>query len=89
MGVFISFGLTEDLKPELVSSDELHRKVVPTLLKVLFKDEKTDSILFAYVPKLEDENVFSEMWALLKVYDAKRKEIYNLINSNRLERYKQ
>ena len=85
MGVILKFGFQDDLKPQLNTDKDKCRFYIPSIVKIFFVDEKSGTVMFSFVPKLEDEATINEAFSLLKFYDEKRKEIFKLIKENQLK----
>lgn len=50
------------------------------VLELRFVNENDGKILWRYAPKLDDEHIFQEAFALLKDYDVKLKELKSLVS---------
>ena len=86
MTVKVIYGLDEDRKPELNGNVCKARYYIPHILRINFIDDKTGTILFTYVPKLEEEKTLTNAFTLLKEYDKRRMELYEFIKANELKK---
>jgi hypothetical protein len=50
------------------------------VFEIRFIDVKTDKIMFRYAPKLEDEQIFTELFKILRAYDVKLTELMLLVS---------
>lgn len=85
MPVRIEYGLSEDRKPELNGDVCKARNYIPHILRINFIDDRTNQVLFTFVPKLEDEETLKKAFDILKVYDQKRMDLYQFIVDHELK----
>jgi len=86
MAVKVIYGLDEDRKPELNGNVCKARFYIPHIMRINFIDDRTGTVMFTYVPKLEDEKTLVNAFDLLKEYDKKRMELYEFIKAHELKK---
>lgn len=84
MPVKISFGFCPDERKDMIQCPNGLRRF-GFVFVVNFVDEKSGKIMFRYVPKLEDKDLFGGAFDMLMKFEDKREELYKLIQDNKLE----
>ena len=83
MGIKIEWGLDNDLTPDKRDKDICGlRDFVPQILRINFRDEKTNSIIFTWVPKMIDRDTMTKAFTLLTEYDRRRIDFVKYIKNN-------
>lgn len=86
MPIKIEWGLDKDLKPELNGNVCKARNYIPHILRINFIDERTNNLMFTFVPKLEDEATLLKAFEILKDYDKRSMDLYEFIRANELKK---
>lgn len=87
MGIRIEYGLDDDKLPHLNKKSDCElRNYIPQILRINFIDEKTDNIVFTFVPKLEDRDTIALAFDLLLEYDQKRIAFVKFLKDNWLNK---